>query len=258
MSRRHSVPLALLLVAATLGARTAASQELEPKAPGRHWQAVVLPGADTLRFTLYVPQGIEDAARTGKKVPLVVGAHFGGRVTPYMGGEYGDLLVFPGLEELGAVIVAPDAHNESGWSREDDEQRLVWLVRALEKTYPIDPKRAVMTGFSAGGAHAWWFANRHQDLFSAVIPIAAPIRDGLPNPWKIPVYVIASTADRSVALGPLQAYVEAQRAAGAPVELHTVDGIPHNRTNLFADPLAAAVPWLQALWKRGTAPRVRG
>ena len=40
-----------------------------------------------------------------------------------------------------------------------------------------------------------------------------------------------------------------QQAKGAPIELHTVDGIPHNRTNLFADPLSEAVPWLQELWK---------
>ena len=248
--------VAALAVASAIGAR-ASAQELKPKPPGRNWQAVVLPGNDTLRFTIYVPAGIDEAAKSGKKVPLVLGAHFGGKVTPYMGGEYGDLLVLPGLEELGAVIVTPDAHSENGWSREADDGRLVWLVKELERIYPIDSSHVVMTGFSAGGAHTWWFANRHQDLFSAIILVAAPIRDDLPNKWTIPVYVIHSTADRSVALGPIEQYVEEQRAAGAPVELHLVEGIPHNQTNLFADALSETVPWLQALWSRAPK-RVHG
>ena len=235
-----NVAVHVMVAKTLLGAR---AQEIAAKPAGRHWQAVILPGADTLRFTIWVPEGIAG----GAKVPLVLGAHFGGRVTPYMGGEYGDLLIAPGLEELGAVIVAPDAHSNRGWSP-DDEGRLIWLVKALMKTYPIDPTKVVMTGFSAGGAQTWYIANRNQDLFTAVITVAAPIRQTPPNPWTIPVWVLHSTADQSVPIGPVQEYVASQRAAGAPVELHVVDGIPHNRTSLFAEPLRAAVPWLERVW----------
>jgi acetyl esterase/lipase len=226
----------------------AAAQRIAPKPAGRHWQAAVLPPADTLRFTVWVPEGIESARAQGEKVPLVLAAHFGGRVTPYMGGEYLDMLVLPALGELGAVIIAPDARSVRGWSADDDE-RLVWLVEEMKRVYPIDPAKVVMTGFSAGGNQTWRFANRHQNLLSAVIPVAAPIREAPPNPWKIPVYVVHSTADQSVPIGPVREYVAAQRAAGARVELHTVDGIPHNRTNLFADPLSTAIPWLREVWK---------
>jgi acetyl esterase/lipase len=226
----------------------AAAQQVAAKPAGRHWQAVVLPPADTMRFTIWVPEGIEKAAATGAQVPLVLAAHFGGRVTPYMGGEYLDLLVLPALEELGAVIVAPDARSTRGWSA-DDDARLVWLVEEMKRVYPIDPKRVAMTGFSAGGGQSWRFANRHQELLTALIPVAAAIREAPPNPWKIPIFVVHSTADRTVPIGPVEDYVAAQRAAGAPIELHTVDGIPHNRTALFAEPLSEAVPWLREVWK---------
>jgi pimeloyl-ACP methyl ester carboxylesterase len=230
-------------------ARPAAAQKVATKPAGRHWQAVVLPPADTLRFTIWVPEGIESAAARGAKVPLVLATHFGGRVTPYMGGEYLDILVLPALEELGAVIVAPDARARTGWSPDDDE-RLVWLVEEMKRIYPIDPKKVVMTGFSAGGNQAWRFANRHQELLSALVPVAAPIREGTPpTPWKIPIYVVHSTADQSVPIGPVQEYVAAQQAKGAPIELHTIDGIPHNRTYLFADALSEAIPWLREVWK---------
>jgi poly(3-hydroxybutyrate) depolymerase len=242
-ARRTTVLLALL----ALGPDAVHAQQLAPRPAGRHWQAVVLPPADTLRLTVWVPEGIESAP--AGSVPLVLAAHFGGRVSPYMGGEYLDLLVIPALEELGAVLVAPDARATSGWSAADDE-RLVWLVEEMKRIYPIDPKRVAMTGFSAGGAQTWRFANRHQDLISAVIPVAAPIRETTPpNPWRIPVYVVHSTADERVAIEPVREYVAAQRAAGARIELHTVDGIPHNRTALFAEPLRTAIPWLRERWK---------
>ena len=234
--------LALCLGAALAG--RAEAQQLARKPAGRHWQAVVLPPADTLRLTVWVP---EEAERAGARVPLVLAAHFGGRVTPYMGGEYLDMLVLPALRELGAVIVAPDARSTRGWSAEDDE-RLVWLIGEMKRIYPIDPAKVAMTGFSAGGGQTWRFANAHQELLSAVVPVAAPIRD-TPNPWRIPVYVVHSTADERVPFAPVREYVTAQRAAGAAVELHTVDGIPHNRTNLFADPLSTAIPWLREVWK---------
>jgi phospholipase/carboxylesterase len=249
--RRALAVAALAASAAWLGLSGATrleGQALKPKPAGRHWQGTVLPGADTLRFTISVPEGIEAAAAAGTRVPLVLALHFGGRVSPYMGGEYLDLLVDPALQDLGAVIVAPDAHARQGWSP-DDEARLIWLVEEIKKLYPIDPAKVALTGFSAGGGLAWRLANRHQDLFTAFVPVAAPIRETPPEPWRIPIYVVHSTADRSVPVEPVQQYVAAQRAAGAPIELHTVDAIPHNRTNLFADPMSEAVPWLREVWK---------
>ena len=82
----------------------------------------------------------------------------------------------------------------------------------------------------------------------AVSPVAAPIRELPPNPWKLPAFVVHSTTDKRVVVGPVKEYVAAQRAAGAPMEIHLVDGISHNRTSDFAEALSHAIPWLERVW----------
>src|SRR5688500_10590449 len=163
--------------------------QLTQRPAGRHFQRQVLAGGDTLRYVLYVPEGLGSGAR----VPLVVALHFGGQVTPYMGGDYADMLVVPALQALGAVIVAPDAADRRGWS-ERDEARVMELAKQLRATYPIDPAKVVLTGFSAGGAQAWALGSRNQDFFTAMIPVSArPPRTS--TAWKIPVLAIHSRDD---------------------------------------------------------------
>lgn len=79
---------------------------------GRHARTQLGPAGDTIRYTVYVPGGVAPAAGH----PLVVAAHFGGEVTPWLGGAFADLLVVPALADVPAVIVAPDARSWSGWS----------------------------------------------------------------------------------------------------------------------------------------------
>lgn len=240
----------IALGTALLGAGLALSPgplgaQLASRGPGSYRELAVLPSGDTLRYTLYVPRGIEG----GEPVPLVLAAHFGGRVTPWMGGDFAELLVLPALSNFVSVIVAPDAVGPRGWSAAD-EDRVLWLMDRVREAYPIDEQRILMTGFSAGGAFTWSFANGHQDLFTAVIPMAASTR-GATAPWTVPVHAIHSTADEVVPIGPVQAYVAAQRAAGGPVELHVVEGIPHHRTTEFAGPLREALVWLERVWGSG-------
>ena len=79
-----------------------------------------------------------------------------------------------GLEDrLGEGDVAPDALG-GDWTDAKNEQAAVWLVKSAMKTYAIDPKRVVVTGFSLGGQGTWFLASRHQDVFTAAIPVAAP------------------------------------------------------------------------------------
>lgn len=213
--------------------------------PGRHQAVLALPTGDTILFTLFVPQAAESP---GARLPLVVAAHFGGFVSPWMGGAFADLLIVPGFQEMDALILAPDAGATQGWSAADEE-RVMWLARRVAEVYPVDPARVVMTGFSAGGAQAWRFANRHQDFFTAAVPISARPRP-TEQPWRIPVRAVHSTADELIPLETVEAYVEAERAAGAPMELHVVDGISHHATAAFVPALREAVRWLSEVWTR--------
>src|SRR5687767_6863922 len=103
------------------------------RAPGRYQLMTPLPSRANILYTLYVPDGV--TATSSTPVPLVVAAHFGGQVTPWLGGAYADLLVAPGLTGLGAIIVAPDAGNTSGWS-DADEAGVIWLAKEIARVYP--------------------------------------------------------------------------------------------------------------------------
>lgn len=233
--------VALLVLSASL---TPLAGQLQRRPTGRHYQVAVTPAGDTVRYTLYVP---EKVVFTGARVPLVVAMHFGGTVTRWMGGQFADLLVVPGLSALEGVILAPDAGNSRGWSAED-EARVMWLARQVKDAYPIDPAKVLLTGFSAGGAQAWSVGNGNQDFFTAVIPLSArPPR--LPNPWRIPVLAIHSRDDGLIEVEPIEEYVAQQKAAGAPVELRVIQGLTHHQTARFAAPLGEAVSWLNGVWR---------
>jgi predicted peptidase len=237
-------PLVVLGMLALSTAFTPLAGQLPRRPTGRHYQVAVTPAGDSIRYTLYVPEKI---AFSGARVPLIVATHYGGQVSRWMGGQFADLLVVPGLGALEAVIVAPDAGTPRGWSAED-EARVMWLARQVRDVYPIDPAKVLLTGFSAGGAQAWAIGNRNQDFFTAVIPLSArPPR--MQNAWRIPVLAIHSRDDGMIELGPVEEYVARQKAAGAPVELHVVTGLAHHQTAAFAGPLREAVGWLQASWR---------
>jgi predicted peptidase len=210
---------------------------------GKYYLTQVYPAGGIVRYTLYVPAGID---APNAKVPLVIAAHFGGTVTPWLGGDYADLLVMPALSSLDAVVIAPDAGTANGWS-EADEARVMWLAREVQARYPIDPARVLMTGYSAGGAQTWLIANRNQDFFTAVIPMSARPRQN-PVPWRIPVNVIHSSADELTPIATVQTYVSDQQAAGARMQLQLVNGVSHYQTAAFVPHLKDAIPWLRGVW----------
>ena len=210
---------------------------------GKYYLTQIYPAGGFVRSTLYGPVGIDAPSA---KVPLVVAAHFGGTVTPWLGGDYADLLVQPALQSLGAVIIAPDASTAGGWS-EGDEARVMWLAKEILARYPIDPAKVLMTGYSAGGAQTWLIANRNQDFFTAVIPMSARPRQGL-GPWRVPVNVIHSSADELTPIATVQTYVSEQQAAGARMQLQLVSGVSHYQTAAFVPHLRDAIPWLRQVW----------
>jgi len=239
----------ILLGCTTEPVMTQVDSVVTKRAPGRHYQMTLLPSGDTIRYTLYVPAGVDGGGGAGGATPtfpLVVAAHFGGQVTPWLGGAFADLLVVPAFSALPAVILAPDAGSTSGWSAAD-EARVMWLARAVQAAYPIDPARVVMTGFSAGGAQTWSIANRNQDFFTAALPVAARPRQ-TEEAWTIPVRAVHSRDDELIASGLVEAYVAAQQALGAPMSLDLISGVSHYQTAAFVPALRAAVAWLGEVW----------
>jgi predicted peptidase len=182
-------------------------------------------------------------------VPLVLALHYGydgAKPAPYTG--KGMIEAFrPGLSGLGAIVVAPDALG-GGWADARNEQVAVWLTRSAMKTYAIDSKKVVITGFSLGGEGAWFIGSRHQGLFTGAIPVAAPVAGG-DVAWTIPVYVIHSDKDETVSYASAKKHADAVRGKGARLELKTVSGLSHYKTSAYGTHVGDAVKWLQAAWK---------
>jgi predicted peptidase len=219
--------------------------ELTKLPPGTHQQTADVPGVGSVKYTIEVPSGYD-----GKTpVPLVLALHYGydgARPEPYTG--EGMIQAFrPGLSGLNAIILAPDALGGS-WTDAENEKAAVWLTRSAMKTYAIDPRKVVITGFSLGGEGTWFIGSRHQDLFTGAIPVAAP-RAGGDVAWTIPVYVIHSDADEIVSHNSAKNHAEAIKGKGARLEFKTVNGLSHYKTSAYGAHLSDAVKWLQAEWK---------
>ena len=187
---------------------------------------------------------------TSKPVPLILALHFGvgGGSAAGAGRSVLSILVRPALEELGAIIVAPDSLR-GDWSTAENERAVKELLDNVLGSYNIDKKEIVVTGFSMGGAGAWHIAEKYPDYFSAVIPVSGRPPASIAE-WRLPVLGIHSHNDQVVPFGPTEARITELQKAGKRAELIALSGITHYETYRFVDGLRQAVPWLRQIWKR--------
>lgn len=216
--------------------------QLVQLAPGIHQETALLPSGQKLRYTISIPAHYDSK----KPVPLIVALHYGGEVTPFYGRGMIDALVGPALENLGAVIVAPDSLAGS-WATESNAQAVVWLARSILKSYAIDPKKVLLTGFSMGGQGTWSIGGRNQTLFTAAIPVAGNPAEGIE--WKIPVLVIHSQKDEVIPIAPVRNLVQQMKSRGMKIDLRELTDLTHFQTDRYVTPLRETIPWLQQAWK---------
>lgn len=205
-----------------------------------------LSNGQTVRFTLLTP-----SSYTGDEPsPLIVALHYGGKVTPHYSRGIVENLVDPGLHELNAIIVAPDSL-DGGWGTEANENSVMELMDHVIANHNIDESRVLLTGFSLGGHGTWYLGSRHQDRFTAMIPIAGDpyVKEG--TEWTTPIYAIHSRADTVVSIDGTEEYIQKQIANGnQDIKLVALEGLPHHQTRMFAPPLKAAVPWIRQVWEQ--------
>lgn len=207
-----------------------------------------------LRYGIHLPAGAGDQPR-----PLIVGLHYawggGARPPAYYGRDYMNLLVRPALEELGAVIVAPDCPGR-GWADPRSDAAVLALIESVRAELPIDPEKILVTGYSMGGMGTWSFVAHHPGLVSAAIPMAGrPTREQLDGWSGTPVYAIHSRADEVVPIAPTEGAIEQLVSRGVEAELHAVDGISHYQTGRFVGSLRGSVGWVRRIWA-GQRPRL--
>jgi len=220
------------------------ASELKRLSPGTHQQTADIPSLGSVKYTIEIPNSYD-----GKTpVPLVLALHYGyegAKPAPYTG--KGMIEAFrSGLSGLNAIVIAPDALG-GAWTDAQNEKAAVWLTKSAMKTYAIDNKKVVITGYSLGGEGTWFIGSRHQDLFTGAIPVAAPVAGE--TGWTIPVYVIHSANDEVVSFAGAKKHADAVKEKGAKLEFKTVNGLSHYKTSAYGSYLRDAVKWLQAEWK---------
>ena len=139
---------------------------------GIHSMTLQRAGAPPVHYAISIPA----ASATSSLVPLVLALHFS--ANPQGAGRAVlEILVQPALAELGAIIVAPDSLG-GDWQSSDNDRAVNDLLDAVIKSYKIDTKKIVVTGFSMGGRGTWYFGEKYPNRFSAAIPVA-----GFPPQW---------------------------------------------------------------------------
>jgi poly(3-hydroxybutyrate) depolymerase len=227
--------VALLAIPPSSGKKPASIPE-----PGLHEMELPLESGKAQRYSLYVPK-----IRQGENAPLILALHYGGEVTPYYGMHFLKVFALPAFRPLNCIIVAPDCLGR-GWADPESEKAILALLDHAIKTWPVDPARVAVTGFSMGGSGAWFMAARHPEMFSAAIPVAGRPA-GEPDP-SVPIYAIHSRQDDVVELEPAQQAIEKLRAQGARAELEIISGPTHYQTPRFVVPLITAARWLNHIW----------
>jgi predicted peptidase len=154
----------------------------------------------------------------------------------------------PALKKLGAIMAAPDCP-DNNWMTTRSENVMLELMDDIEKAYPIDPQRRLITGYSIGAKGIWFMSAKHQERFSAAIPISTTPPEGVVQAsWGIPLYVIHSRDDELFPLESTNLVVEQLQSRGVRIELVVVERVTHFDVTGFIEPLRDAVPWIEKQW----------
>ena len=207
---------------------------------GIHEMVLKLKNDYSLSYTVSVP-----SLKPEQQVPLILALHYGGEVTPYYGRGYLEMLVDPALKKLGAIIIAPDCPGKN-WTDPKSEKAILELLDFVKNSWPVDSTRLVVTGFSMGGAGAWFLAEKYPKLFSAAIPVAAYL-EGVTG-VNIPVYVIHSKKDEIIMFDRTEQAVNNIIDRSDDVTFIVIEDFSHYQTARYVRPLKKTVKWLRKIW----------
>jgi predicted peptidase len=205
-----------------------------------------MPGGSTVRYGLAVPGDY----RASSPRPLVIALHPGASGgTPYYGDQYMRAIFVPGLQELGAITIAPDVPTRA-WTDPQAEQAVLSLIKAVRDEFAIDPRRIVVVGFSLGGSGAWFLSARHADLFSAAIVMAGRTDEPLTSLAKIPTYVIHSRDDQVVPFAQAEQRAAALKQMGRTIQFDPLAGVSHFEMGGYLAALRNGGRWVRERWQK--------
>ena len=213
-----------VILLCTFASSATGAVEVPVLAPGLYTRTLDREAGPSIGYAISVPP----AYTHGTPVPLVLALHFGvqGGSSLFAGRDVLQLLIGPGLGELGAVIVAPDALDGGPWDTRQNEEAVLWLLDSVMRSYSIDRTKVIVTGFSMGGAGTWHFAGKYPDRFAAAVPVAGRPPAAMGN-WRVPVMAVHSRRDQVVPIGPTEQRIAELMRAGVKATLVVLDRPTH-------------------------------
>jgi len=209
-------------------------------------------GGSEFRYVVYVPREFDRK----KTWPVIVALHGGGEygsdgLSQTAGGLARAIRLNP--ERFPAIVVFPQskADGTPGWHLEGGKAALAALDKSL-KEFRGDPKRVVLTGYSAGGNGTWSISLRYPERFAAIVPICgfvskragrtsgvnypslAPASAGdvfefvAKRVAALPIWIFHGDADASVSVDESRKMFAALRAQNANVTYTELPGVDHN------------------------------
>lgn len=196
-------------------------------AAGQHPLTFTRPdrGGDALRYLLFLPKGFDAPLR---KWPVILYLH-----GQSLCGDDPKLLLRYGLPKrlerdagFPFIVVSPQLRAGERWT---DFDALTALLDLVLRTYPADPERVYVTGFSMGGGGTWRLANAHPKRFAAAAPLAGRGEpDGVRGLVELPIWAFHGDADTAEPLASSQSMVDAVNAAGGRARLTVLPGRGHD------------------------------
>jgi predicted peptidase len=247
MRIRLCMVIGTLILFSALQSSAFADVDVPVLGPGLYTRTLEREAGPTLGYAISVPPTYNPTTPAA----LVLALHFGVQGGPslFAGRDVLRLLIAPGLAELGAVMVAPDSLNGGSWDTPQNEEAVLWLIDAVKRSYNVDPRKVIVTGFSMGGAGTWHFAGKYPDRFAAAVPVAGRPPATAAN-WRVPIFAVHSRSDRVVPIGPTEKRIDELKRAGVSAQLVALDSPTHYQTSAHAEGLRLAVPWLRQVLTR--------
>ena len=202
------------------------------------------------RYQVYVPREFN----TKRTWPVILALHGGGEYGSD-GMRHTNVGLAPAIrrnpERFAAIVIFPQAKADGkpGWQLDGGDAALAALDKTI-KEFNGDPKRVVLTGYSAGGNGTWALASRYPTKFAAIVPVCAFVSEfrGRSTPIlypalasgddphaeiakkvsPIPIWIVHGAKDDVVLPDESRKMFEALKRLGAKVQYTELPNANHN------------------------------
>ena len=190
------------------------------------------------KYVVFVPKGYQSTKKSAKKWPIILSLHGAGErgndgKTQLTIGHalsvrsrkdsYPFFVVFPQCEDVrGRILTAWSAGSKDG-------RRALQILAQVEKEFPIDPKRRILTGWSMGGYGAWNLAAADPDHWAGVVPLSGGAENLAAERLKnVPIWAFHGLKDTIVPASESQMAIAAVEAAGGAPSYTAVEDGDHD------------------------------